>query len=321
MGAFKAIIKPDETSAFGKIRNAVKEAIPVALKTGWWLIKLIIPVSLAVTLLKYFGILEILSRLLSPLFSNFGLPGEAVLAYLSAIFLNIYSAIAVISTLPLTGREITILAVMCLISHNLIVETAVQRKTGSRVVEMLTLRLGVSLLAGFLLNLMVPASVGVSSSMISSGEGVTLQAAFTEWISSSAYLALKIIVLVSLLMILQRILQTFGILAILSKGLKPILRPFGLPPNTTFLWLVANVLGLAYGSAVMMEETSKGRLSREEADLLNYHVAISHSNLEDVLLFVAIGAPFAWLLFPRLILAGVAVWTVRFVKYGNRSFH
>lgn len=242
------------------------------------------------------------------------------MAYLSAIFLNIYSAIAVISTLPLTGREITILAVMCLIAHNLIVETAVQRKTGSRVGEMLALRLGVSLLAGFLLNLMVPASVGLSSSLIANEVGMTLQATLVVWLKSSAYLALKIVVLVSLLMILQRLLQAFGILAILSTGLKPILRPFGLPGNTTFLWLVANVLGLAYGSAVMMEETSAGRLSREEADLLNYHVAISHSNLEDVLLFVAIGAPAAWLLFPRLILAGIAVWTVRVVKYGNRSF-
>ncbi len=320
MRAFKLRANVADTSVAGKIRTAVTQAIPVALKTGWWLIKLIIPVSLAVTLLKYFGILELLSTLLSPLFSHFGLPGEAVLAYLSAIFLNIYSAIAVISTLPLTGREITILPVMCLIAHNLIVETAVQRKTGSRVGEMLALRLGVSLLAGFLLNLMVPASVGLSSSLIANEAGMTLQATLVVWLKSSAYLALKIIVLVSLLMILQRLLQAFGILAMLSTGLKPILRPFGLPGNTTFLWLVANVLGLAYGSAVMMEETSAGRLSREEADLLNYHVAISHSNLEDVLLFVAIGAPAAWLLFPRLILAGIAVWTVRVVKYGNRSF-
>ncbi len=300
-------MKTADTTSWQKIKGSVVEALPVALKTGWWLIRLIIPVSLAVTLLKFFGILAILSNFLTPMFSLIGLPGEAALVFLTSIFLNIYSAIAVITSLPFSGREVAILAVMCLIAHNLIVETAVQKKTGSKVWEMLAVRLGFSILAGLVLNLIMPETLGHAIKQSTLADESSLLLVLAGWAKSSVFLSIKIILLVSGLMILQRLLQAFGILAILSAGFKPILKPFGLPGRTSFLFLVANVLGLAYGSAVMMEETAKGSLSPEEADLLNYHVAISHSNLEDVLLFVAIGAPALWLLLPRLFLAAFAV--------------
>ena len=314
--------KPTATAAIAwqKVKLSVVEALPVALKTGWWLIRLILPVSLAVTLLKFFGILTILSNFLSPLFSLIGLPGEAALVFLTSIFLNIYSAIAVISSLPFSGREVAILAVMCLIAHNLIVETAVQKKTGSKVWEMLAVRLGFSILAGFILNLIMPDTLGHAIHQSALADESSIFPVLVGWAKSSAFLSLKIIILVSLLMVLQRLLQAFGVLNILSAGFRPILKPFGLPGRTSFLFLVANVLGLAYGSAVMMEETSKGNLSREEADLLNYHVAISHSNLEDVLLFMAIGVPALWLLLPRLFLAAVTVWGARLFKYRGFKF-
>jgi len=313
-------VKTVDATSWQKVKGSVVEALPVALKTGWWLIRLIIPVSLAVTLLKFFGILAILSNFLTPLFSLIGLPGEAALVFLTSIFLNIYSAIAVITSLPFSGREVAILAVMCLIAHNLIVETAVQKKTGSKVWEMLAVRLGFSILAGLVLNLIMPETLGHAIKQSTLADESSLLLVLAGWAKSSVFLSIKIILLVSGLMILQRLLQAFGILAILSAGFKPILKPFGLPGRTSFLFLVANVLGLAYGSAVMMEETAKGSLSPEEADLLNYHVAISHSNLEDVLLFVAIGAPALWLLLPRLFLAAFAVWGARLIKYRNYKF-
>ena len=313
-------MKIETRTSWQKVKGSVVEALPVALKTGWWLIRLIIPVSLAVTLLKFFGILAILSNFLTPLFSLIGLPGEAALVFLTSIFLNIYSAIAVITSLPFSGREVAILAVMCLIAHNLIVETAVQKKTGSKVWEMLAVRLGFSILAGLVLNLIMPETLGHAIKQSTIADESSLLLVLAGWAKSSAFLSIKIILLVSGLMILQRLLQAFGVLAILSAGFKPILKPFGLPGRTSFLFLVANVLGLAYGSAVMMEETAKGSLSREEADLLNYHVAISHSNLEDVLLFVAIGAPALWLLLPRLFRGGVTVWGARLFKYRNYKF-
>jgi len=67
----------------------------------------------------------------------------------------------------------------------------------------------------------------------------------------------------------------------------------------------------------MVEEVEAGKLSRTDADLLNFHIAISHSNLEDLLLFAAIGVSIWWMLIPRLFIAIAAVWGRRFALMGK----
>ena len=71
-----------------------------------------------------------------------------------------------------------------------------------------------------------------------------------HWLESSVMLGLKIVLVISGLMILQRLLEEFGILKILSAMLSPLMRLFGLNPDVAFLWLVGNTVGLAYGSAI-----------------------------------------------------------------------
>jgi hypothetical protein len=85
----------------------------------------------------------------------------------------------------------------------------------------------------------------------------------------------------------------------------------GLPQNTTLSWVVANLIGLGYGSAIMIDQRDKGRMSRQEADLLNHHVAVSHSQLEDPLLFVSLGYAMHWLMWPRVVIALLTVWERR----------
>ena len=75
---------------------------------------------------------------------------------------------------------------------------------------------------------------------------------------------------------------------------------------------MANFLGLAYGAAVMIEETEQGKIAQRDVDLLNHHIAVSHSNLEDLLLFFAAGGLFWWMLLPRLCWAIILVWERRF---------
>ena len=134
----------------------VAKAYPPALKTGLWLLYITVPVSFGVLLMKLTGMLHGIARLFEPLFSLFGLPGESALVFVTACFLNIYSCIAVIETLGLTGRVVTILALMCLISHNLPVESAVQKKTGTSFVRITLVRLATSFFGAFALNILLP---------------------------------------------------------------------------------------------------------------------------------------------------------------------
>ena len=115
-------------------------------------------------------------------------------------------------------------------------------------------------------------------------------------------------------MILQNILKEFKILDIISRSLAPLMSVMGLPRSCSFMWFVAHILGLTYGSAVLIDEVESGELSLRDANLLNYHIAVNHSTLEDTLLFVAIGVPVLWMIVPRFVLAILIVWIVRFLQ-------
>jgi hypothetical protein len=294
-----------------RLVRCVKTALPQGMKTAIWLLKLTIPVSFAVFLLDFFGILNVIAGWVAPLFKLIGLSGQASIVLITSFFTNIYSVIAVMTTLGIGHREGIILAVMCLISHALIVETAIQKRTGSTPWRMVVIRLLASFIAAWMLNLILPAeAISASENMVRSVGEFT--PALQHWLLNMLQTTLKIVILVNLLLIIQKILNEFGLIKWILMPFTPLLKVMGLPSSTGFLWVVANTLGLGYGGAIMISETEDGKLSREDADLLNHNIAISHSQLEDPLLFVAIGYPLGILIWPRVLLAIVFVWLRRF---------
>ena len=292
-----------------RIRQAIGKALPGAYRTSIWLLKIMLPVSLFVTLLSYFDILPRISSFASPLFTYVGLPGDAALIFVTSILTNIYTVIALMANLDFTVREGIIMASMCLISHGFIIETAVVKKTGSSATAMILLRLTCSFVVAFVLHRIMP---DMEETLIKgSSHALSLQDTLLQWLVNSLQLCLQIILIVASLMILQRLLDEFGVLRLLSKIFTPLMWLLGLPSSVSFLWLVGNTVGLAYGSAILMEYAREDKISRRDADLLNHHLVISHSQLEDPLLFVVIGLPLLWLVIPRLVMAVIVVWLKR----------
>ena len=295
--------------------------MPPALRTAWWMIRITVIISFSVELLRYLGMVSWISSILSPVFEFVGLPGEASLVYISGYFVNIYAAVAVVASLQFDVRSLTILAVMALCSHNMIMETAVQKKTGSSFWRILAIRTVSAFILGYILNQIMPASLAaipVSAKALIQDlpPGELLQA----WALSTGKLVLQMMTIIIVLSVVQRLLSAFGVIRWLSKRLRPLLYVFGLPGKTSFLWIVANFLGLAYGAAVMIEETEQGKIAQRDVDLLNHHIGVSHSNLEDLLLFFAAGALFWWMLLPRLGWAIILVWERRFEWWIVKKF-
>ncbi len=297
----------EQATIIQRLKRSVTSALPNGMKTAWWLIKITVPVSFGVMLLDYFGILALMANYTGPVFKHMGLPGVSAIVLVTSIFTNIYSVVAVLSLLQLPMREGIILGTMCLVSHGFLIETAVMKRTGSSAVRMLLLRLTGSFVIGMMLNLIMPGSMLKDiHSVIQHQE--TFGAAFMHWLNSISRTTFKILVLVNVLLVFQRILDEFGWMTAIEKPLAPLMKLFGLPRSTTLSWLVANLIGLAYGSAIMIEESEKGRMNREDADLLNHHVSLSHSQLEDPLLFLTLGYAIHWLIWPRLLIAIASVW-------------
>lgn len=307
-----------EPNLTGRMRKSVMIALPKGLKTAWWLIKITVPVSLAVMLLDHYGILSMVAGYTSPLFSRLGLPGASAVVFITSIFTNIYSVVAILAMLDFPLREGTILAVMCLISHGFLIESAVMKRTGSSVARMVLVRLTASFLAAWLLNLVMPGNMS-DVPLLVSGTDIGLAAALLHWLNSITSTVLKILVLVNLLLIAQQLMEEFGWIAAINKPLGPVMKIFGLPRSATLSWVVANLIGLAYGSAIMIDQREKGRMSRSDADLLNHHVAVSHSQLEDPLLFITLGYTLHWLIWPRMLVALLAVWLRKLELHWSRQ--
>jgi spore maturation protein SpmB len=297
-------------SVFSRLKQCFLRSLPKGMKTAWWLLKITIPVSFGVLLLGYYGILDWMASYTGPVFKVIGLPGVSAIVLITSIFTNIYSVVAVLTTLNLPVREGMIIATMCLVSHSYIIETAVLHKTGSSVLRMLVLRLAASFIVGWILNLLMPGHpfAGVINQGSAPGEFSLI---LTKWLRSITVTTLKIIILVNGLLFFQQVLEEFGLIRLLERPLAPIMKALGLPADTTFSWIVANLIGLAYGSAIMISLVEEGKMKKEEADLLNHHIAISHSQLEDPLLFLTLGYAIFWLMWPRVVLAILAVWLRR----------
>lgn len=137
------------------VAAVLKRGVLKGLGTTWQLAKVIVPIYFFVTLLKYIGALPKIAEICTPFMNLVGLPGEASIAIVLGNFVNIYAAIGAITPLGLHSKEITIIAMMLLLSHTIFVESAVSEQTGISGVVMGILRLVMSFLIGYFLNILM----------------------------------------------------------------------------------------------------------------------------------------------------------------------
>jgi hypothetical protein len=130
-----------------------KNGFANGLKTSFLLLKVIIPVFALIKILEHTPVIGWISQFCDPLMRFVGLPGEAALAVVTGMFLNFYAAIGIIIALGLTAWQITIIAVILSCCHELVIETAIIKKTGIRAWPILGIRLVTAIGAGVILNL------------------------------------------------------------------------------------------------------------------------------------------------------------------------
>ena len=128
------------------------------------------------------------------------------------------------------------------------------------------------------------------------------------------------------LMVVLELAKLFHIIAWVTRAASPILRVMGLKPATGMLWLTAAVFGLAYGSAVIVEETESNTYEKDELIRLQLSIGVNHAMIEDPALFLPLGLPAVWLWLPRLLAAIAAAWlhwgyTIARRMYAERTGH
>lgn len=199
------------------------------------------------------------------------------------------------------------------------VECAVVKKVGSKPFRMAFIRIVGAFLAALYLNLVLPEMNAPFCGVVQTLEALSLSTVLEEWAMSSVRLSFMIFGIIWALMIIQRLMDRLGLMGKLVKPLEPIMIFFGLPRHSAYLWLVGNVLGISYGSAAMIDLEETGKITREEADEVNYHLVMNHSMLEDTMVFASLGVSAFWILSTRMLFAFLVVWGKKMIKLIHNS--
>lgn len=301
------------------MRTQAKNGLIAGLKKGAgsfiWMCQIIIPVSFLVTLLQWSGWLERLDFLLNPLMSLLNLPPEAALPIITGMLINLYAVIAIITVLPFSIEQMTLIAIFNLIAHALIIEGIIQHRSGLNFTKSPLLRIG----AAVVTVLIVSQFLGDTSQSLGTIAGVTAQPPFLEslknWGISLLGLLAKILGIIMAIMIVLELLKSLGWIEYLLRVCRPLMIVFGLSRQTTTMWVAATVFGIFYGGAVIVEEAKEKAFSRDELERLHIFAGVNHSMVEDPILFTVLGLPAFWLWVPRLIMATLMVHGYRILKY------
>ena len=287
--------------------QSLRSALPTTWKSASWLLKLMIPISLSVALLQHWGVLAWIAGYLNPLFSMLGLPGESAVLFISGAAAGTYAGVAAMMSVHLTLRQATIVGIMILICHALPMECTVNHKTGSNFWRMGLLRIVMAFVAAWCLNWVLP-QMSQPYMYIGAAADSSLVEVLQTWAMSQLKVAILVFLIIYVLMVMQSMIQLYSLLDPLSRFLAPLMRAFGLPRKAAYMWLVGNVLGLSYGSAVMLDLEEKGQITREDANAVNYHLIMNHSMLEDTIVMAVTGISVFWILATRILFALIVVW-------------
>ena len=107
-------------SFLSRVISGMKAGLDKGISSFFWLLKILIPISFATTLLVHFEIIYKLDFLLSPAMDILMLPASAVIPLIVGLFTGIYGAVAAMAVLPLTTIQMALIAIFLLISHGIV---------------------------------------------------------------------------------------------------------------------------------------------------------------------------------------------------------
>ncbi|WP_046178192.1 nucleoside recognition domain-containing protein [Domibacillus tundrae] len=294
------------------MKQTVLKGLQTGLNTTWKLGKVIFPITLIVTILQFTPVLPWIISLISPIMGLFGLSGDAAIPLVIGNALNLYAAIGAILSLELTVKEVFILAMMLSFSHNLFVESTVAMKVGVKMWIILAVRIGLALTAGIVINLVWQgggdiAQYGMVPEVTAQPE--TWGAILLLGLQKAVFGVLQLAMIVIPLMVMIQIAKDLKWLDAFSKAVAPVTRFLGMKENTSMTLASGLLIGLAMGSAVMIQAVEEDGVSRRDVTLAFIFLVACHAVIEDTLIFIPLGIP-VWPLFLIRIVTAVILTIV-----------
>lgn len=129
---------------------------------------------------------------------------------------------------------------------------------------------------------------------------------------------LGIAVIVIPLMIIMEFARELKILDKIGELFKPLAKIFNLSNKSIVPLTVGVIIGISYGSGVLIDSKEKGDLTLKDSIIVSIFLGACHAVFEDTLLFVAIGADGVIVLTTRVVVAFIlALFASRIVREGE----
>lgn len=293
--------------------NTIKSILKKSLNMTWFLIKVTVPISLVIKIVSDLGLIHIIANFFSPFMKVVGLSGELGIVWITGMLTNIYGALITLFNfsqyIDFSTKEITILATMILIAHSMFPETRILVKSKGNGLKIVFLRISSAMILGFLLNVIYSyLNIHEDKAIFSFIPKVTKENYFDFFINQGKNY-IKVFLLIFILLCVMEVLQKIGLISLINKLLKPILRPLGISEEAISINLVSLTLGITYGAALFVEEISKGNIKNKELNNSLYLMSLCHALIEDTLLMVSIGAKISGVLVSRIVFTYIVIYS------------
>lgn len=310
----KSFFKADELTAF--TRDLWRDTVA----TSFALLKVTIPAIIFTKLLEELGLIIYIGKALDPLMSLMGLPGELGLVWATAMLTTPYGGIGVYAALgpsmTLSAADMTVLCSVMLIAHSLPVELSITKKAGGGVIPLGLLRVGGALVYGALLNQVCTRLDIWQEPAIMLFQATAKEQSLLHWSLDQGINVVVICTVIFTVLLIMRVLQAVGVIKLIEYLLKPLLPIFGMSQRAAPMTVVGMVLGIAYGSALIIRETTSGKMDSREVFNSLALMSMSHGLIEDTLVMLALGAKLGGILWGRLFFSlAVLYLLVKMVDY------
>jgi len=282
--------------------------------TSWELIKITIPVVIITKILEEFGMIGYLGMVLEPIMGLIGLPGPLGLVWATAMITNLYGGIAIFAALApgldLSSAQITILCSAMLIAHSLPIELSVSKRAGANLLPIAVIRLLGAVVYAFILNLICQHFELWQETAILIFNQTAESASLWQWGIEQIRNQGLIVAIIFCIILIMRLFKVLGILDLLEKLLAPVLPSFGMGRQAAPITVVGMIMGIGYGGALIIRETSTGKLNREEVFNSMALMGLCHGLIEDTLIMMAIGGKLNGILWGRIVFSLIVSFTL-----------
>lgn len=292
------------------------------LQLTWTLGKVIFPVTLFVTILRYTPVLQWLIDFFTPLMKWFGLPGEAAVPLVIGNLLNLYAGIGAIVSFDFSVKQVFLMAIMLSFSHNLLVESSVATRVGVKWWIVVGVRVLIAIIAAFTINLVWQGGDEIAQyGLISTSEYVpgSWGEIIFQGVQTAFIGVLQLALIVIPLMIGMQYFRELGWMHKLSEKMAPFTKLLGMEKNASMTLVAGLTIGLAYGAGVMIQAVKEDGVSKKDMYLALIFLVSCHAVVEDTLVFIPLGIPVWPLLAIRVTTAIILTMVIAFIWKGSNA--